>query len=139
MSLPRGPYSRISWHRWILSPIGSIGPTEYSVRPFSITAASPQHHRRYHRRALSIRTRLCPQHKIPPTRNKLFDTYSQALQCCFIICFILHVYIKCHWMGQRCITVHHRGSSSPWRCRRLPTTTAHHPQRTKSTRTTLTS
>ena len=28
--------------------IGSIGPTEYSVRPFSITAASPQHHRRYH-------------------------------------------------------------------------------------------
>jgi hypothetical protein len=51
------------------------------------------------------RTRLSPKPKTSLTQNKLSDTYSQTRQCCFVICYTIPVYIKCHWVGRR---------GSPW-------------------------
>jgi len=84
--------------RFYARPIGSLGHFEYSMWHFSVTAASPQvpPPSTRHCRAPVIPVRLSPQHKTPPTRNKLSGTYSQALQCYFIICFTIHVYTKCH-------------------------------------------
>jgi hypothetical protein len=114
------------------APIGSIGPTEYSVRPFCFTPC-------FTPCTPSARTRLCPKHKTPPTRNKLFDIYSQALQCYFIVCFTLHGDIKSTRSFTQCFTpVLHPIAPSPRAvvdCPRPLLTTP----RTKSTRTTLTS
>jgi len=87
-------------------PIGRIGHIEYSMWLFGISAWISA-------RPFAVRTRLCPQHKTPPTRNTFFDTYSQALQCCFVVCFALHVYIKCHWMDQRWVSARSALLASP--------------------------
>ena len=113
----------------LLCHIGSIGPTEYSVRPFSITAASPQHHRRYHRRALSIRTRLCvPSTK--PHRPGISSLIPTLKLCCVPLSFALsyrYISSAIGWVSAAspCITA---APHLPWRSRRPASTISHHSQ-----------